>query len=825
MKRSANRRIFLCVAAGILGYLVNLLAVPIFGNVVIIFGGILYLLVALLYGPIFGSTAALIASVRTVTLFQHPYGLLTFALEGFVFGWLVRRRVPPLFADLLYWGIIGIPLVIFFLYFHLNYSESTVLAIVIKLPLNGLLNVILAELILSVIPAQWLLNVTDELRESRPLRAQLLHALVLLAVLPILFLSVIYSRNYAERQHSEATYRLQEAARAVCQSIDDHLNKNLDAVVSLASAIRHKGSYETEDLNQWLEQYHNIFNEFSTMLAAGKDGNLIGAHPLLTKDGRFILAVSQGINDRDYFIQPMATGQPYVSNVFLGRGYGQDPIVAVSAPVLDRDGTIIGIVEGSLNFSTFRDFGKNYQTIKYASIIITDQNGNVIYSGEENSYKALQHLSDSPLMVSARLAYGKSSFYYDQPEQNQKQQIRYIVGQGTTQLGWRVFIQQPQRHIQEEIERYYLITIVWIMAAIGFSILFARMIAGNITRPIEQLVDAARKFNITDISGRRFVVSGSGLMTTEVAELVNNFSRMGLRLNESYSQLQKALAEREVTNRELQVLLASLDQKVQERTAEVIIQKNELAEANIKLQELDKIKARFTAMLVHDLKSPLSIIKTTFSILEEREQFSKEEIEELIEASNHSIEKIIILINDMLEVFRSESQDLKLFCIQLPAEGFLRESIDEFSVIALSNQITLSVKFEPNLPMISIDPVQFGRVISNLLSNAIKFTPRGGAIEIKASAVQGSEVEAGLTGLLISIADTGEGIPASELLYIFDPFRQSGLNKSAIGVGLGLAIVKRIVTAHGGNITVHSEVGVGTCFNILIPTSQESNSN
>ncbi|MBI4749381.1 MAG: hypothetical protein HY774_12890 [Acidobacteria bacterium] len=269
--------------------------------------------------------------------------------------------------------------------------------------------------------------------------------------------------------------------------------------------------------------------------------------------------------------------------------------------------------------------------------------------------------------------------------------------------------------------------------------------------------------------------------------------------------------------RVLQRRTQELEAKVAERTAQVVAQKNELAEANLKLRELDQIKVNFTAMLVHDLKSPLSVVKATLELFEVEESIQQSTLMPLVTASERSIDKILALINEVLEVFRSETQGITLRKSFIDTEKLLRECAEEARVAAAAHTISVTYRIEPDLPSLFADQEKLGRVFSNLFSNAIKFTQPGGGIVLESRTVQGQGVETGITKLLITITDTGEGIPAEDLPYLFDPYHQAQSGKARLGVGLGLAIVKRIVAAHGGNISVRSQLGVGTSFTIMLP--------
>lgn len=256
--------------------------------------------------------------------------------------------------------------------------------------------------------------------------------------------------------------------------------------------------------------------------------------------------------------------------------------------------------------------------------------------------------------------------------------------------------------------------------------------------------------------------------------------------------------------------------KISRLQKEMAFKNEELAHANLKLKELDRIKANFAAMLVHDLKSPLSVIKGTLELFSYEESLDTT-LKDLVTTSERSVDKMLNLINEALDIFRNDAQDVTLEVKSINPETLLRSVAEEARLAALSARITVECSIEPKLPSILADPDKLERVFANLLSNAIKFTPEGGRISLDAITVSGTGVESGLTFVQVSLTDTGEGIPADTLPYIFEPYRQARSQRSALGVGLGLAIVKRIIAEHGGNISVRSQVGVGTCFTVMLP--------
>jgi len=253
-----------------------------------------------------------------------------------------------------------------------------------------------------------------------------------------------------------------------------------------------------------------------------------------------------------------------------------------------------------------------------------------------------------------------------------------------------------------------------------------------------------------------------------------------------------------------------LEQELRNRT-------KELEEVNEKLKELDRIKADFTAMLVHDLKTPASTMIMALEFLQEKFGKDGDRIEQMIAAGMSSGRTILQIVEDMLDIFRFESNKMELDRLITPVRELYEEVYQEASLQAQRKGIELSQKIQPNLPSVFADRPKMRRAISNLLSNAIKFTPSGGKVILDVSSTSGTGIDADSTFVEICVLDTGEGIPPENLSYIFDPYWQASLK--GVGTGLGLAVVKRIVSAHAGLVSVRSRLGVGSEFHITLPAS------
>lgn len=226
--------------------------------------------------------------------------------------------------------------------------------------------------------------------------------------------------------------------------------------------------------------------------------------------------------------------------------------------------------------------------------------------------------------------------------------------------------------------------------------------------------------------------------------------------------------------------------------------------------ELDMMKNTFTQSVSHELRSPLGIIYGHAELLESESLGSlNTEQKQSAEIIMRRVMMLTNLVNDLTALLAAETQE------------FRREEIDtvmlvysllaDYRMRAESLGIRLESEIEEDMPWIMGDSTHLRRVFDNLVSNAFKFTPSGGKITLR--------LNADSENVKIEVEDSGEGIPEDKLRRIFERFYQvdGGSNRRHKGTGLGLALVKEIVEAHRGTVSVHSELGKGTTFTIIIP--------
>ena len=228
--------------------------------------------------------------------------------------------------------------------------------------------------------------------------------------------------------------------------------------------------------------------------------------------------------------------------------------------------------------------------------------------------------------------------------------------------------------------------------------------------------------------------------------------------------------------------------------------------------EVSRLKDEFVGLISHELRTPLSSILGYLELMRDDDEnpLSDEQVQYLGVAERNA-HRLLRLVGDLLFTAQVGSSTFSLDTSPIEVGPIVSASVESAQPNAVAAGVTLSAKLPKKKVTILGDAQRLGQACDNLLSNAIKFTPRGGKVSI--------ELGTDDTHAIITIRDTGMGIPEDEVDQLFARFfRASTATRAAVpGVGLGLSITKAIVVAHHGELEVESEVGVGTAFIMRLP--------
>ncbi|MCQ3979534.1 MAG: two-component sensor histidine kinase [Anaerolineae bacterium] len=227
------------------------------------------------------------------------------------------------------------------------------------------------------------------------------------------------------------------------------------------------------------------------------------------------------------------------------------------------------------------------------------------------------------------------------------------------------------------------------------------------------------------------------------------------------------------------------------------------------LDRAETLRRQMVADIAHELRTPLSLVQGNLeAILDGLYALNLENV-----ASVHEETLVLTrLVNDLRDLALAEAGQIHLQRETVDLADLAGRAVEGFRAQAVEQEVTLVAELSPDLPLISGDKQRLSQVLLNLLSNALRHTPPGGRIVIS--------VRPEPAGLLVSVADTGRGIPPEDLPHVFERFYRADKSRarSSGGSGLGLAIARQIVEAHGGRIWVESWVGVGSTFSVALPS-------
>jgi len=239
-----------------------------------------------------------------------------------------------------------------------------------------------------------------------------------------------------------------------------------------------------------------------------------------------------------------------------------------------------------------------------------------------------------------------------------------------------------------------------------------------------------------------------------------------------------------------------------------------LEAAKEEVDEANQAKTNFLATMSHELRTPLNAI-IGFSEIMMREKFGSignEKYQEYVADIHSSGTHLLQVINDILDLSKASAGKFELDETVFDLREVMRSVSQIAGGLAHSAGISLNANVSENAPLIRGDQRKIMQVLLNLINNSIKFTPAGGSITASARTDP-------LSGVIVTVSDTGSGIAADDLERVMRPFEQGGspLNRRHQGTGLGLPLVKEIVELHGGRLELSSELDAGTTVSVILP--------
>ena len=320
------------------------------------------------------------------------------------------------------------------------------------------------------------------------------------------------------------------------------------------------------------------------------------------------------------------------------------------------------------------------------------------------------------------------------------------------------------------------------LAFVVFSIITNQIILS----PVRRLRDLADKVAEGDLSQRCDIATG------------DEFERLGKRFNEMLDAIKTQQDQLRQANRALDARLG------------------EVAQANVALYETNRIKNEFLANVSHELRTPLnSIIGFAELLGETDDEKRRRQAHHVLTAAR----TLLGIINDLLDLAKIEAGRVEVRWEKVAVNDLCQTMAQLVGPLAAKKRLELSVQLAENIPLLRTDPGKVQQILYNLLSNAIKFTPSDGKVVLRSVLAPPAEGAPAGEAVVLSVQDTGPGIPAADQQRIFEKFQRidNALTREYAGAGLGLSISRELALLLGGKLTLQSEPGHGATFTLLLP--------
>jgi signal transduction histidine kinase len=436
------------------------------------------------------------------------------------------------------------------------------------------------------------------------------------------------------------------------------------------------------------------------------------------------------------------------------------PTITISRGIR-TNGELKGVVTAVIDADTFSEIMPKGRLGKTSSFGLVDRNGMIVFrKGSANLPMEKREIKDDAPVWKS--LQGEVGYIYNYSGKIDNQQ-RFGTAVPISEIGWASFATIVSQEALEKANSAAKISIITMILITLISLAIVLYIIADLLRPIKALQNAANEIACTNYS-----------------------TRINLQRKDELGQTARAFDK----------MMEGIDQ-------------------------YDKLKTQFFANLSHELKTPLNVIFTISQLIPTKHDKAdsgeyRAEVNKYMLIIKQNCYRLLRLIGNLIDITRFDG-------------GYLSPRLNNCNIINIVEEITQSVVRYAEIKKIAIlfdteieekiiacDPDFMERIILNLLSNAIKFTNEGGSIIVNIYDKQDS--------LVISVKDTGIGIPDDKVDEVFERFRQvdSSLSRNHEGSGIGLSLVKALVEAHGGTISVLSKFGEGTEFIIELPAIQSS---
>lgn len=439
-----------------------------------------FLLAAIRFGPWAGLLVAIAAAIPERSLAN---GLFTTA-EALIVGQASRRWNSTPRAALAFWLPVGIPAYLLRPDLaHLPGVERWLAAAAGAS--SGFLTTIAATYAATLCPCQGSSPTRAQSRPA-PLRVSVLKAILVTSGLAAFLVTMTHNEMFQREAEQEVGRQLVSQATLVRNNLTEYVGSYRTALEAFGRVAVDGRQPDTGRMQRLLTAFHRQYPGFVSMMATDSGGTVVAASPQWRFDGR---ESTHSAADRHYFREAIQ-GKSFISGVFQGRGFGNDPIVAVSTPWRDDRGRIGGVVEGSLDLNALKSLELPGDSAERIQLLILDGGDRVVYRSPGLSYEPISNAGGSALLAAALQA--------------KEPVFRHNFGGGgpwlatatrAETLGWQVVLQRSLAGVDSRIARHRALALVIMLVALLLSLLLADIIGSRFAHPLELLAQRVKRFD------------------------------------------------------------------------------------------------------------------------------------------------------------------------------------------------------------------------------------------------------------------------------------------------------------------------------------------
>ena len=760
-----------------LGLAGNLVRLPLAFNIDFIFGSISTLAATLLLGRGWGVACAVLASLYTYFLWNHPYAILIFAAEALWVGTALRRGQRNLaLADTLFWLLGGTPLVLLFYGGVQHLGAQMTLAMALKQGINGIMNALVAGIAVRYLPlGRWL-----GLRRSGrfPFAAVIFDFSLICLLVPAVGLIFAISRKTIALEEEKVVSQLTTVSTERAAALQAWMAGQLRSAQAIAAAGAEFGVAPSPALQAELRRIKDLSPEFHNLILADAQARSVGFFPPRNAAGGSNLGLD--FSDHDYVQRLRSSLRPVVSEVFVGSRAVFQPIFTVSAPLV-RDGRLLGYGTGAVDLDRLRGALAGTATGQSPFLTLVDARGHVVAStepGRQAMEPWLEPGGSRSEWISGQVFRRLPRLRPNISVMDAWRRARYTIRTPVAGTDWVLVAELPGEPLRRRgfaIATGGLAALAGLyLAAVGLALAGARFLG----RAAEQLAEFSRDLPARIEAGEQLAWPETRF--EEIAALTAHFT-----------------ATAEALGGRIQALKVETERRVAGERA--LIQQARLASMG-----------EMIGHIAHQWRQPLNALGMVLINLEDAwhyGQFSEEQLHQSVARADRLIQNMSTTINDFRDFFRPDKAPTGF-----SARRQARAAVALVEASFQQNGIALVLEDGDDPPTLGY-PNEYSQVLLNLLANSkAAILERGGP---------GGRVRIGLDrsggDCRLTVADNGGGVAPELLERIFEPYFTT---RPLTGTGLGLYMARTIIQQNIAGSVVARNLAGGAEFTVTTPLAE-----